>query len=113
MASHFTSDQKLYEQTYVLGFNSRTGSAGRINNDKKYSVKPPVEDSFETWIPETVPYAFVDFKRFRTKNPSERKSFPMKGLGHAETNSVWTEHFDGVFYIRDMFPCTLVKHKRL
>jgi erythromycin esterase len=105
MGTFFSSDQNLQAQTYVLGFNSRTGTAGRITNSKKYSVKQPLDNSFESWISETIPYAFVDFKQYRIKNPQERKSFFMKGLGHTETNSVWTEHFDGVFYIRDMYPC--------
>ncbi|RZK04705.1 MAG: hypothetical protein EOO43_22255, partial [Flavobacterium sp.] len=113
MGGVFTSDQKLHAQTYVLGFNSRTGTTGRINNDKKFSVNPPVDNSFETWIPDTTPYAFVDFKRFRLKNPKGRKPFYMKGLGHWEDILVWTDHFDGVFYIRDMYPCTVLEHKRL
>jgi erythromycin esterase len=109
MGSIFASDQDLEAQTYVLGFNSRTGTAGRLsdnkNYSKKYSVNPPVKNSFESWIPETTAYAFVDFKQFRIKNPQERKSFFMKGLTHVETNSVWTDHFDGIFYILDMYPC--------
>ncbi len=113
MGGIFTSDQKLHAQTYVLGFNSRTGTAGRINNSQKFSVKPPTENSFETWIPDSFHYAFVDFKRFRINNPREKEPFSMKGLGHGATNSVWTDHFDGVFYLRDMYPCTELKHKPL
>ncbi|HMI02184.1 MAG TPA: erythromycin esterase family protein [Pedobacter sp.] len=111
MGDFFTADKQLYAKTYVLGFNSRTGTAGRITNDKKFTVQPPVKNSFETWIPETIPYAFVDFKQFRTENPSAKTYFFMKGSFHNACSGLWTDMFDGIFYIRDMYPCTLVKIK--
>lgn len=105
MGSYIAADQLLNKQSYFIGFNSRLGTAGRITVDKKYAVEPPAKNSFETWIPETVPYAFVDFKRFRKENPGEKKYFLMKGAYHVTDSASWTDIYDGVFYIRDMYPC--------
>lgn len=65
MGSYLTEDEQLNKQSYFLGFNSRLGTSGRITIDKKFAVEPLAKNSFESWIPETVPYAFVDFKQFR------------------------------------------------
>lgn len=107
MGSFLTANQQLNDQTYVLGFNSRTGTAGRITDDKKYPLQKPVKNSFETWIPEAVPYAFVNFKQFRIENPNTKQYFSMKGLQHSADSALWTNIYDGIFYIRDMYPCAL------
>jgi len=107
MGGFFTADPQMAKRTYVLGFTSRTGTAGRVINERKYTVPPPEPDSFETWIPQSVPYAFVDFKKFREENPSANKRFLMKGRNHVTDLAPWLSIFDGVFYIRDMYPCAL------
>ena len=112
MGSYFAVDQQLNKQSYFLGFNSRLGTSGRITIDKKFAVEPPVKNSFESWIPETVPYAFVDFKQFRKESPSEKKYFLMKGVYHFNDSASWTDVYDGIFYIRDMYPCTPTGMKR-
>lgn len=112
MGSYLAADQQLNKQSYFLGFTSRVGTAGRITVDKKYAVEPPAKNSFETWIPETVPYAFVDFKPFLKEYASEKKYFLMKGAYHTTDSASWTDVYDGIFYIRDMYPCApIVKSK--
>ncbi|MBC7418455.1 MAG: erythromycin esterase family protein, partial [Pedobacter sp.] len=106
MGSYLAVDQQLNKQSYFLGFNSRLGTSGRITIDKKFAVELPVKNSFESWIPETVPYAFVDFKQFRKESPSGKKYFLMKGVYHITDSASWTDVYDGIFYIRDMYPCT-------
>lgn len=105
MGSYLVADQQLNKQTYFLGFNSRVGTSGRITNDKKFALEQPAKNGFESWIPESVPYAFVDFKQFRKENPSQKKYFLMKGVYHLTDSGLWTEIYDGIFYIRDMYPC--------
>lgn len=105
MGHFFTRDSLLSEQTYILGFSSKFGTAGRITNPKTYNVVPPVRNSFETWIHNDIQYGFVDFKKFRDLNPKSKEYFNMKGKYHSYNEAVWTQVFDGVFYIRDMFPC--------
>ncbi|WP_029279921.1 erythromycin esterase family protein [Pedobacter borealis] len=108
MGNFFTTDQQLNEQTYILGFNSRVGTSGIVTIEKKYAAEPPAKNSFETWIPETVPYSFVNFKQFREENPDNKKYFLMKGIYHFTDSASWTDIYDGIFYIREMYPCALV-----
>lgn len=102
MGHYFTKDTSLAEQTYILGFTSKKGTAGRIRTEP-YRVEPPKEDGFENWIHEDIPFGFIDFKDFREQDRSTRP-FYMKGvLGNKR--ATWTNMFVGVFYIRDMYPC--------
>ncbi|MGN7987695.1 erythromycin esterase family protein [Pedobacter sp. 22226] len=111
MGDFFIVDSLLNEQTYILGFDSRTGNAGRITNDKKNVVQTPFNDSFETWIPKNIPYAFIDFKQFRNENPIKKEYFFMKGVEHSANSALWTDVYDGIFYIRDMYPCGSSREK--
>lgn len=111
MGSYLAADPVLSKQSYILGFNSRVGKSGRVTIDEKFAVEKPADNGFESWIPESVEYAFVDFKRFRKKNPSEKENFLMKGAYHLTDSGSWTEIYDGIFYIRDMYPCGKVDIK--
>jgi len=105
MGHFFTRDSLLNQQTYIVGFSSKYGTAGRITNPKTYSVVSPAKNSFETWINDDTKYAFIDFKRFRDLNPNSLEYFNMKGKYHSYNEAVWTQVFDGIFYIKDMYPC--------
>jgi len=105
MGNFFVQDKKLLSETYILGFNSRGGTAGRIGGRGIYPIKSPEKESFEHYFPEGVAYAFVDFKKFEKQYPDQHPYFNMKGIGHSLYNAKWTQCFDGIFYIRDMYPC--------
>lgn len=105
MGNVFVQDYALEQSTYIIGFNSRVGSAGRINIAKKFDVQAPPKYSFETWVPEETKFAFVDFKAFRNQNPTVKEYFKLKGIGHSETIAMWYNVYDGIFYVRDMYPC--------
>ncbi|RZK56002.1 MAG: hypothetical protein EOO87_06520, partial [Pedobacter sp.] len=109
MGHFFTGDSLQNAQTYILGFNSKSGTAGRITNPKAYNVYSRKNNSFESWIADSTKYAFIDFKKFRGLNPMAMEYFNMKGKHHGYNEAVWTEVFDGIFYIRDMYPCEKVK----
>ncbi|MDQ1142786.1 erythromycin esterase family protein [Pedobacter agri] len=111
MGSYLTADRDLNSQIYVVGFNSRTTTYGRITGNKIFAVEEPSKSGFESWIPENIPYAFVDFQRYRARNPSEKKYFPMKGAYHITNFAPWIEIYDGIFYIRDMYPSSLRSEK--
>lgn len=102
MGGYFTKDTSLARQTYILGFTSKRGTAGRIRTEH-YKVEPPKEDGFESWIHNDMLYGFIDFKGFNERGEVPGP-FYMKGVqgNHLGT---WTNMFDGVFYIRDMYPC--------
>lgn len=101
MGHYFTQDSTLNKQSYILGFTSKVGIAGRVTLAKTFHVLPPVKNGFEYWLNKDWKYAFVDFKSF--KGPNEY--FSMKGKHHLSNEAAWTSVYDGIFYIRDMYPC--------
>jgi erythromycin esterase len=109
MGSVFTQDPALANQTYIIGFTSYKGTAGRLFA-KTYRIEKPKPNSFENWINPTYSYAFVDFKAFNSKNPLQYEPFYMSGAikgnrYHSSQEGEWNRIFDGVFYIREMYPC--------
>lgn len=100
MGHFFTRDSNYLRQTYVLGFNSYGGTAGRLGFPD-YDIQKPRKDGFENWIPEQMAYAFTDF----SKMPDKSEKFFLKGLGHMSFKTHWAQLFDGVFFIREMYPC--------
>lgn len=105
MGSYFTNDVKYLKDTYVIGFTSYEGEAGRLGF-KTYSVQKPKRNGFENWINKSYNYSFVDFKTYNSKYSGKSEGFYLKGLGHYSVfKKDWTKIFDGVFFIREMYPC--------
>lgn len=95
----------LKDTMYILGFTSYSGTAGRVMV-KPFRVKKPAKTSIERWMAAGDPaFAFVDLKAWRLANPAVKELFFMKGKFHENAEAIWTDVFDGVFYIRDMYPC--------
>lgn len=113
MGSVFTNDAELMKQTYILGFTSYEGEAGRITM-RKYAVEKPTSNSFENWINKSYNYAFVDFSQYNNRYPGAKDAFYMKGSikapYHRNHKAVWSRIFDAVFFVRTMYPCKMVKH---
>jgi erythromycin esterase-like protein len=113
MATHFTNDSELAAKTYVLGFSSYTGTAGRLGTTAS-KVQVPNKKGLENWIAKDVAYGFIDFKDFNTKFGNPEEPFLMKAPSHATIpGSVmkipWNLVYDGVFFIREMYPVQLVR----
>jgi hypothetical protein len=104
MGTYFTKDSLLKESTYIIGFSSYSGEAGRLGV-KNYTITKPRPNGFENWINSSFDYAFVDFKKFKSQFPSVHESFFLKGLGHMSFKTEWTRLFDAEFFIRNMYPC--------
>ena len=105
MGSFFTNTKRYFDETYVLGFTSYEGEAGRLGFDI-YSVRKPKTNGFENWINKSYNYSFVDFKNYNSKYPDQPQLFYLKGLGHNTAfQKDWTKVFDGIFFIREMYPC--------
>jgi erythromycin esterase len=110
MGTEFTKDTLLNKKTYVIGFTSNSGTAGRITS-KPFSVPNPTSKSIENWFDKNLAYAFIDFKKFNTQNPDNLVEFTMKGSikgVHRNHKAQWTHIFDGVFYIKNMYPCKIL-----
>ncbi len=104
MGSFFTNDSLLLRSTYIIGFDSFSGDAGRLGF-KDYTITKPRPNGFENWINTKYEYAFVNFKDFNNQFPNAPESFFLKGFGHSSFKTNWTRLFDAEFFIRNMFPC--------
>jgi erythromycin esterase len=108
MGSVFAADSALRQKTYIVGFTSHSGKAGRVISNT-YELLKPFHRSFENWIDKKSMYSFVDFKQFS----GAPQQFYMKALSHRQNlNKYWTQIFDGIFYIKDMYPCERLPVKR-
>jgi erythromycin esterase-like protein len=105
MGGAFTADPAVAAATYVLGFNSYEGTAGRVGSTP-YKLPTPRRESFEHWIRPKGAYAFIDFKNYRRLYPANREQFYMAGLNHYYDDANWTGLYDGIFYIDQMYPCS-------
>lgn len=105
LGDFFSADGFLQKNAYVMGFTSRQGTAGRLTLDKKFHVQQATVRDFEGWFPEYVRYGFVDFSTFNLEQPAFSTPFGMKGIAHSYNLALWNKVFDGVFYVRDMYPC--------
>lgn len=108
MGSYFTNDTARLRTTYSLGFDSYSGYAGRLGWDTS-KIAEPKSDGFENWIDRQYEYAFIDFKKFKSSENYKPSSFFLKGMGHMNYKENWTEIFDGIFFIRSMYACKMLK----
>lgn len=93
---------ELKDEMYILGFTSYKGQAGRIFV-KPFNIPNPKRNSIERWLAvKKTPFAFVDF---RSMPQIRNEMFYMKGKFHTNAMAAWHTVFDGVFYIKDMYPC--------
>ena len=111
MATEFVKDSELNNKTYVIGFTSFDGEAGRIGT-KTFAVDKPDKNGFETWINPMFDYAFTDFKKFNSSYPNFDKEFELKSCVsdnnvHKSYPAQWNKIFDGMFFIRHMYPCKI------
>jgi erythromycin esterase-like protein len=104
MGGFFTMDSLLLNTTYVIGFDSFSGEAGRLGF-KTFTINKPRSDGFENWINNEFEYAFVNFKDFNKQSVKTYESFYLKGFGHNNFKTNWNKLFDAVVFIRHMYPC--------
>ena len=111
MGTVFTSDSVLMRQTYIIGFTSYEGKTGRLYGESVYTLEKPRSNGFENWIAKDLDYAFVDFGGFNRSNPTASGDFYLAGgvisgpQQHKDIAAAWNRIFDGVFFIRRMYPC--------
>jgi erythromycin esterase len=104
MGDIFLKTTKNPGKVYSLGFTSYGGMAGRLGF-KQFKLYPPRANSFETWIDKSYKYAFVDFDAYNRSSTVDDEYFFAKALGHLSYDGKWNRLFDGLFFIRDMYPC--------
>ena len=104
MGWYFNNDALIREQTYVLGFDSYGGISGRVD-EPPFKIASPKSKSFENWIDKSTAYAFIDFKSYNETHHDNNEPFFLKGIGHYNKSLPWNDLFDGIFFIREMYPC--------
>lgn len=111
MGSFFTASPAWLQQTYIIGFASYEGTAGRLSTQPRvYKLDKHPANSFENWIDPSWEYAFTDFSRFNTDHPGHQDAFSMAGgtnnnRYHENSDAQWNHIFDGILYIRKMYSC--------
>jgi erythromycin esterase-like protein len=107
LGAYFTKGLGYADQTYVIGFSSFEGTAGRTTqNGSKYQLPAREDNSFERWINQDGrEYAFVNFRDFNRDNPGFSRRFTMSASNHFQQKGAWQQAFDGVFFIRMMYAC--------
>ncbi|AWM34447.1 erythromycin esterase family protein [Hymenobacter nivis] len=106
MGSNFVQDPQWARQTYVLGFASYQGTAGRLGT-APYPVQVPDKNGLETWIPASMAYGFLDFTPYNKQFNYPTTPFLMKSPGHSMPPApippiAWNLVYDGLFFIREM-----------
>jgi erythromycin esterase len=109
MGTWYTSDAAIRNRTYIIGFTSYAGTAGRLN-EKPYKISKPDPNSVENWMNKNYRFAFLDFSDYNRINNQKQESFYMSGATkgnryHKSQQAEWTQIYNGIFYIRDMYPC--------
>jgi hypothetical protein len=106
LGAYFTKELGFAGQTYVLGFSSFEGTAGRTTANTKYQLPAREDKSFERWISQKGrDFAFVDFRGFNKKNPNYSSLFMMSASNHFQQKGAWHKAYDGIFFIRTMYAC--------
>jgi erythromycin esterase len=106
MGTHFVQDPRWTKQTYVLGFASYQGTAGRLGTPT-FTVEAPNKKGLETWVPTSTAYGFMDFTPYNKQFNYPATPFLLKSPMHYTIPArvapiAWNLVYDGLFFIRDM-----------
>jgi erythromycin esterase len=103
--------KRLKDTVYALACTSYSGSFGGTYGGavayNKHLIHTPHGECLENWVhSKGFNYGFIDFKKYKGNS-----KFKMAGAMamHSETEARWGSIFDGVFYIRQMFPPDEIK----
>jgi erythromycin esterase len=106
MGTHFVQDPRWAKQTYVLGFASYQGTAGRLGT-APYPVQIPDKQGLETWVPTSIANGFLDFTPYNRQFNYPATPFLLKSPFHYTIPArvapiAWNLVYDGLFFIREM-----------
>jgi erythromycin esterase-like protein len=115
MGSYMDRNPGLKDKVYSIGFTSYKGYSQWTTLAERYmKLQKPYKNSFENWVSRKFNYAFTDFKKFKEINPGSAEAFSMKGSTykpHYNYTFSWTNVFDGIFFIREMYGCKNINEK--
>lgn len=106
MGSRFVSTANRERQSYVIGFTSHEGETKNWDG-RSYKFSSPEKESVEGWLfQKGYSAAFFDFKSFRRKYTNVNDTFYMAGIRHLQQLDNWPLFYDGIIYLRSMYPCS-------
>ncbi len=111
MGQYLYFDTSLKAKIYSIGFTLKEGTSGRLW-EKNFVIDKPKNNSLENWINNSFMYAFIDFTAFNKKFPGLNEEFNMRGWRYLSFKNQWNKTFDGLFYIKEMYPCEDIKNSR-
>lgn len=104
MGQYLSTDTSVNNKIYSIGFTSYEGEGGRLW-EKKFSISNPTNNSLESWISSSYDYAFIDFNLYNNTFPKSNEEFNMRGWRYRTLKKQWNRIFNGIFYIKRMYPC--------
>ena len=104
MGQYLFSDTSLGKYIYSIGFTSYEGEGGRLSG-KKYKIDKPKNNSLESWINDLFQYAFIDFSVYNKTFPTSDEKFYMRDWRYFSFKNEWNKIYNGIFFIREMYPC--------
>ena len=111
MGKLLSLDVASSDKMYVIGFTSRMGKGGRLY-ENKYIINKPKTNSLESWLQDSFQYAFVDFAAYNNTYPNSKELFHMRGWKYWTLQNEWNKVYDGIFYIKEMYPCESITNNR-
>ncbi|KAA5540566.1 erythromycin esterase family protein [Adhaeribacter rhizoryzae] len=102
----FTNIAGNLDKTYILGFTSYEGTAGRVTMPNKFAVFTPQKDGLEDWLGGlNYSFSFTNMQSGQRNKKIAEGFFSAKLKSHRNVTAAWTKGFDGIFYIHTMYPC--------
>ena len=109
MGSRFVSTANRERESYVIGFTSYEGDTKNWDGTS-YKFSSPEKESVEGWLfQKGYSAAFFDFKSFRRRYAKVNDTFYMAGIRHLQQLDNWPLFYDGIIYLKSMYPCSEMK----
>lgn len=107
MAQYFFDDSLMKSQSHIIVFASKKGHYALIE-DPILEIQKCDKKTLEEFVPNKIRYGFIDFSHYN-KNPKTPETFLFRGFIHKCYEMKFKGAFDGLIYIKTMFPCSNVK----
>lgn len=104
MAQYFFDDSLMKAQSHIIIFTSKKGHFALIE-DPVLEIKNCEKKSFEDFVPNKIKFGFIDFGKYN-KDPKTPEKFVFRGIIHKCYEMKFKGAFDGLIYIKTMYPCS-------
>lgn len=95
---------KFRKNSYLIVFSSQNGKYGIIRSDLNH-IKSCKYECLEDYIPKKIKFGFVNFVNYNL-NDGNIHTYRSHVLEHKCMLKNWKNAYDGLIYIKTMYPCT-------